>query len=218
MKGIDAMNLRNMVNRAALALAIVAGGAALNWAQVVESDPADRAEIAVVKVREAADRAAKQAAEVANFKFKTMNDRYMSGGSRPLEMGIREAAVQVRDAKDETARTAASAELTKLLDEYFEADVKNREQELADVAARLQKLQQQLDRRRAKKQEIIDLQLKVALNEADGLGFFGQPTDQLFEIRVPAPMDVPVRVNAWSGNPFGGTIAPPSPPASADVK
>ena len=33
----------------------------------------------------------------------------------------------------------------------------------------------QLDRRREKKSEIIDLQAKVAINEADGLGFYGQP-------------------------------------------
>ena len=38
----------------------------------------------------------------------------------------------------------------------------------------MQKLRAQLDRRREKKQEIIELQLKLAVNEADGLGFFGE--------------------------------------------
>ena len=47
-----------------------------------------------------------------------------------------------------------------------------REQELKQIEERLTKLRELLDRRRTKKQEIIDLQTKVALNEADGLGFY----------------------------------------------
>jgi hypothetical protein len=55
----------------------------------------------------------------------------------------------------------------------------NREKELAELEKRLAKLREQLDRRRTKKQDIMDLQIKVLLNEADGLGFYsgGEKSD-----------------------------------------
>ena len=47
-----------------------------------------------------------------------------------------------------------------------------REEELARVEERVKKLRALLTKRASKKQEIIDLQIKVLENEADGLGFF----------------------------------------------
>ena len=49
-----------------------------------------------------------------------------------------------------------------------------REHELTQIEERLTKLRELLERRRKKKQEIIELQTKVALNEAEGLGFYEQ--------------------------------------------
>jgi hypothetical protein len=137
------------------------------------------------------------------FKFST------SGGT-PLEARIHEAASKVRDAGDATSREKATKELTKLLDEYFEQDMKNRTQELTDIQKRLQNLQTQLDRRRAKKQEIIDLQAKVVLNEADGLGFYGERKDQFFNFRTPGPMVMPL-----PAQPPGPPIYVPVPDAAA---
>jgi hypothetical protein len=103
---------------------------------------------------------------------------------------IAESAAEIRDAKDEAARAAATKELTNLLDQCFELDMQGRAKELENIAARLQQLQQQLDRRRAKKQEIIDLQVKVAVNEADGLGFFGQHPVGNFNFDIATPVFV----------------------------
>jgi hypothetical protein len=69
------------------------------------------------------------------------------------------------------------AELTKQLEaavaESFDEDMKVREGELSKLEERLNKLRAQLDRRRKAKGEIIQLEVKVLVNEAAGLGFSG---------------------------------------------
>ena len=65
-----------------------------------------------------------------------------------------------------------------------------REKELAKIEERLTNLRELLERRRTKKQEILDLQAKVALNEAEGLGFYNtEPQTKV------------------SGSGFGGTMS-----------
>ena len=132
---------------------------------------------------------ATEGAKVATESVKLrMGNFFGDKRNHELDAQIRQAAAQVRDAKDDAARAAATADLTKLMDQYFEADIRVREQELADIQARLEKLRAQLDRRRQKKSEIIDLQVKVATNEADGLGFYSQPKeDGTFNFRVSTP-------------------------------
>lgn len=71
-------------------------------------------------------------------------------------------------------------ELTKQLEaavaEGFDEDMKVREGELSKLEERLNKLRAQLDRRRKAKSEIIQLEVKVLVNEAAGLGFSGGPS------------------------------------------
>jgi hypothetical protein len=86
---------------------------------------------------------------------------------------IRRAATALNEAEGGDARDEAKEKLTGLLDEYFEADMERREKELAEVEERVTKLRSTLQRRREKKRDIVDLQMEVLLNEADGLGFFG---------------------------------------------
>ena len=122
---------------------------------------------------------------------------------------IREAADAVRDAKDDQARTQASAKLREALDAYFSEDMANREKELQGIQERLQKLQAQLERRRAKKDEIIELAMKNALNDADGLGFYSQPAGPGPDFLLAAPAD---RYQA-PGPPI--MVTPPTPPVPA---
>jgi len=139
-------------------------------------------------------------------------------GSPPLQIKIREAASAVRNAEDDDAREKATEELASALDEYFEQDMEARTKEVEEIQARVERLQAQLDRRREKKAEIIDLQLKVALNEADGLGFYSEPKDMMFNFQVPPPpMMMPM-----SGDTYGimtpqhpVMAAPPAPPVPA---
>jgi hypothetical protein len=85
---------------------------------------------------------------------------------------LRQAADAVHNAKGDDETTAARKQLTELIEKYFEEDMVQRQKELADLEKRLAKLREQLDRRRTKKQDIVELQAKVLLNEADGLGFY----------------------------------------------
>jgi hypothetical protein len=89
---------------------------------------------------------------------------------------IRQAAEAVRDAEGPQAKADAQVRLMEYLAKYFDDDFKRREKELTEIEQRLAKLRELLDRRRNSKQEIIELQAKVALNEAEGLGFYeGEP-------------------------------------------
>jgi hypothetical protein len=105
---------------------------------------------------------------------------------------IRAAAEAVRDAKDDDAKTAAQKKLTDLLSKYYDDDMVQRQKELKQIEERLAKLRELLNRRRTKKQEIIELQTKVALNEAEGLGFYdgGRPAKapgSSLELHEPTP-------------------------------
>lgn len=98
---------------------------------------------------------------------------YGPRGAQPQRLqGIREAAAALSTAEDDKTRNEAREKLDSLLNEYFEADMARREQELKAVEERVKKLHAQLERRREKKSDIIELQMKVLLNEADGMGFF----------------------------------------------
>jgi hypothetical protein len=99
---------------------------------------------------------------------------FFSGGraATSVTTDIRKAAESVRDANGDEAKSAAQKKLTELLSKCYDDDMIQREHELKQIEERLTKLRELLDRRRTKKQEIIDLQTKVALNEAEGLGFY----------------------------------------------
>jgi DNA-binding transcriptional regulator/RsmH inhibitor MraZ len=129
-----------------------------------------------------------------------MEDAYRAIADMPgrvnVAPSIRQAAEAVRDAEGPQAKVDAQVKLTEYLAKYFDDDMARREAELKQIEQRLAKLRELLDRRRNSKQEIIELQAKVALNEADGLGFYeGERTNDL---------DRPGASN------FGGGLAPPA--------
>jgi hypothetical protein len=126
-----------------------------------------------------------------------------------LEAQIHKAAEEFRDAEGDEAKAKAGENLRGVLEKYFEEDMKNRQEAVGDLEQRLQKLKAQLERRREKKQEIIDLQMKIAKNDAEGLGFYSEPAGAPFffrfapgvdadllgpstiNVRVPAPVRAP---------------------------
>lgn len=80
---------------------------------------------------------------------------------------------QLREATDDAKKADLTKKLETAVDKQFDEDLKNRETELTKLEERLTKLRAQLERRRKAKTEIIQLQIKVMVNEADGLGFSG---------------------------------------------
>jgi hypothetical protein len=134
---------------------------------------------------------------------------------RQATAGIHKAAEALRDAEDEESKAKAQDKLTKLLERYFNQDLQRREDELAKIEARTKKLRELLERRRSKKQEIIDLQIKVLSNEAEGLGFFNDPlaqgaTSSLRRVWEPRAT-TPIRNYPQESNPFADPASPVVP-------
>jgi hypothetical protein len=131
------------------------------------------------KQAEAARKDAEKQWMMQNDKFKFV----FSSFGREGHAELRKAAEAVRDAEDDEDRGQAESKLRELLEDSFDEDMERRKESLIEMESRLKKLQRQLERRREKMEEIVDLQMKVLVNEADGLGFFsGGPST--FEVPV----------------------------------
>ena len=86
---------------------------------------------------------------------------------------FQEAVAALRSDDPKADKDAAQRAVQELLTVGFLRDLETRESELKDLETRVQKLRAQLDKRKAAKQEIIDLRLKTIQNEADGLEYPG---------------------------------------------
>lgn len=136
---------------------------------------------------------------------------------------LKKAAEDVQNAKDDDAKSAARKKLSELVDKAFEEDMTERQKELKQLEERLAKLREQLSRRKEKKQDIVDLQIKVLLNDADGLGFTsgdviraggGPPNVSLFQTQPGA--GYVFFNNDSSSAPRPTPPTPPAPPRPAD--
>jgi len=105
------------------------------------------------------------------IKFK---GKEFSGNARHIERLVN----QLREA-DDKKKPELTKELETAVSASFDADMKDREGDLARLEQRLNKLRDQLDRRRKAKAEIIQLEVKVLTNEAAGLGFSELPARAL---------------------------------------
>src|SRR5262245_37031119 len=86
---------------------------------------------------------------------------------------ISQLVKQLRDTTDEAKKAELTKKLETAVGKHFDEDMKVREAELARLEERLKKLKDQLERRRKAKAEILQLHVKVLVNEAEGLGFSG---------------------------------------------
>ena len=87
--------------------------------------------------------------------------------------------IELRAAEDDATKEDLTKKLEAAIVKNFDEDMTSRETDLTQLEERLTKLRAQLDRRRKAKAEIIQLHLKVIVNEADGLGFSGASVNQL---------------------------------------
>ena len=145
------MMLRQLATIAIGALAIEAGIPALGWAQSKEdrnvtysAEPHRDADVKVGETVQANWRPAgltastAQRAKRAHVKVRTL---FAGSGGLPRHLtAIQEAADAYRDAGDESAKEQAKAELLAVIEKYFEEDMVNRQQELAAIEARLEKI------------------------------------------------------------------------------
>lgn len=117
---------------------------------------------------------AKTLAETERIAHELMGRLEGDSAIEQADSAVQEALNKYRDAGDEKEKGNARKEMSTALSDYFDADMQLREQEIRDIEERVKKLQAQLERRRAAKAELLDLQLKVLVNEAEGLGFYGR--------------------------------------------
>jgi hypothetical protein len=131
-------------------------------------------------------------------------------GSYEMAAAIGKTVESLRNADDDETKAKAEKQLRELLRNYFGEDMARREKELEAMENRLTKLKEQLARRRDKMNEILDLQVKVLVNEADGLGFFSIG---------PSSESQPTRNSYWyDGSPPSNAVAqPPAAPVVSRI-
>jgi hypothetical protein len=98
---------------------------------------------------------------------------------------IRRLTEELREAGGEKKKAEITKQLESVIGDVFDMDMKGREAELSKLEARLKKLREQLDRRRQARSEIIQLEVKVLVNEAAGLGFSSQGRSGDFGLQLP---------------------------------
>jgi hypothetical protein len=98
----------------------------------------------------------------------------LSAEENEQNQAFKEAIQALKDSKDDEAKKKATNTVRDQLTKQFERDLAEREKELAAVEERLRSLRQQLEKRKASKDDIIGLRLKTIVNNAEGLGFPGE--------------------------------------------
>lgn len=87
--------------------------------------------------------------------------------NRKLQAAIK----SLKTSKTESEKKKAADIISAQLKLQFERDLKKREEELAKVEERVRSLREQLDKRKAAQDDIINLRLQTLVNDANGLGF-----------------------------------------------
>jgi hypothetical protein len=97
------------------------------------------------------------------------------GGADPTKSEQAQLNALILNALQETRGTIkhqfAVKEARRFLENYFEAKMRVREQQIRELEARVETLRKQLGTRQQAREEIIDLKLKTLVNQAAGLGF-----------------------------------------------
>lgn len=85
---------------------------------------------------------------------------------------ISDAYQKLKLASTNEDKDEATRELEQVLAIYFDKDMELREGTIADLRKRAADMERRLKRRSAARSEIIEVQLRMLVKEADGLGFF----------------------------------------------
>lgn len=107
-----------------------------------------------------------------------------------LQRRIQAAIQQLKQTPDEKKKQEIKSEMGKLFTRYFDYEIKQREVKLAPLENRVKKLRAQIDKRKAAKEKIIELQLQLMEHQAEGLGFFTEPNSSQLIISSDASGDL----------------------------
>jgi hypothetical protein len=84
-----------------------------------------------------------------------------------------QALSKLKSGKNDAEKESAKKDLSQALDKLFQRDLEQREHQVTEIEARVKKLRDQIEKRKAAKAEILSLHLKTIINESEGLGFPG---------------------------------------------
>lgn len=85
-------------------------------------------------------------------------------------------ASQYAEATDDEERQKIKAQLAELVGRQFEVQQQIREEEVAQLEARVKKLHDLIEKRKEARRSIVDQRLEQLLREAEGLGWAGAPS------------------------------------------
>ena len=97
--------------------------------------------------------------------------RELTKEDRQLDTETRAILGSYKQSEDSNQRAELEQQLQKLVEQHFDVRHRQRELEIADVTQRLRRLQEQLDKRKAARGDIIQNRLEQLLREASGLGW-----------------------------------------------
>lgn len=103
---------------------------------------------------------------------------------------IEAARMKLARASSEEEEARAKKELENALVAYFDRDLEERNRLLKTVCADIEKMQRKLEKRVSSKNSIVELQFKMFVNEASGLGFFSPSATTNDPERIPDPNDL----------------------------
>jgi len=122
---------------------------------------------------------------------------------RIIAQTLAEARQILQHANSDERKTQAKQILREALDKYFDVDMDVRRAELEKIKRRVTDMEVQLEKRASSKDQIVELQLQMFLNEAEGLGFFrARERDSL---ALPGVM-----IDRTDLDPFGRYVPPTS--------
>jgi regulator of sigma D len=108
------------------------------------------------------------------------------------------------------AKQAARNTIRQLLVTRFTRDLESREKDLVELESRVKKLREQLDKRIAARDQIIDLRMMTLQNEIDGLGFDGFQTSGI-EQRAGKVVEQPIYGSARILDSVPAKVVRPTP-------
>lgn len=97
--------------------------------------------------------------------------RYQQWSNPEERQAFAKAYAAYQAAKDEDSRTKAAEELKAGLAKQYDSFIDGQAKQIAELEERLAKLKEQLEKRRAAKERMVDLKLQMVLSQAEGLGF-----------------------------------------------
>ncbi|MFN7573730.1 MAG: hypothetical protein ACK5SA_01590 [Planctomycetota bacterium] len=144
--------------------------------------------------------------------------KYQPIENAELATAYRQAYQAYQAAADDAAKSKASADLKANLEKRYDLFVEGQSKQVEELEARLAKLKEQLDKRRAAKERVVELKLQMVLSQADGLGFpeSGSANQAIVNRQLLSPYSAPTNSYDPKAYPLPSSSQPglPEPPVS----